>query len=110
MSKRLPLQAVEFTNHPGHVIKPGDKVVAIAQGYNKSLNIREAEYVGCRIGTTHWNKKEHVLSVTVRALFKGRRYNRTTGKYEDFEKIRTSTLPSARIYPLATPLVALNKL
>lgn len=47
MSKPLPIQAVEFTNHLGHVIKPGDKVVAIAQGYNKSLHIREAEYVGC---------------------------------------------------------------
>lgn len=110
MSKRLPIQAVEFTNHLGHVIKPGDKVVAIAQGYNKSLNIREAEYVGCRIGSNYWNKQEHVLSVTVRALFKGRRYNRGTGKYEDFERVRLSTLPSKRIYPLATPLSALERL
>lgn len=110
MSKPLPIQAVEFTNHLGHVIKPGDKVVAIAQGYNKSLHIREAEYVGCRIGSTYWKKEEHVQSVTVRVNIKGQRWNRETRQYENFEKVRLSTLPSCRIYPLAMPLASLERL
>lgn len=105
MSGSLSIQAIDFTNHLGHVIKPGDKVVAIAQGYNKSLNIREAEYVGCRI-----DSRGNVESVTVRALFKGRRYNVKACKYEYSEKIRATTLPSKRIYPLAMPLAALEVL
>lgn len=94
MSKPLPIQAIDFTNHLGHVIKPGDKVVSIAWGYNKSLKIREAEYIGCRISG---NK---VQSVTVRARFTGLRYNRSTGRHEQFENLRLSTLPNCRIYPV----------
>ena len=63
-------------------------------GYNKSLKIREAEYIGCRISGSK------VQSVTVRALFTGSRYNRSTGRYEQFENLRLSTLPNCRIYPV----------
>lgn len=94
MSQSLPIQTIDFTNHLGHVIKPGDKVVSIAWGHNKSLKIREAEYIGCRVSGSK------VQSVTVRAKFTASRYNHNTGRYETIEKIRLSTLPNCRIYPI----------
>lgn len=109
MSSRKPILTEAFTNHLGHVIQPGDKVVAISQGYNHSVHIREAVYVGCRKGSDY-RGKDRVLSVTVRATFKGSKYNRATGKYEQFVKERQSTLPGCRIYPLAMPLVELNRI
>ncbi len=94
MSKGLPIQAIDFTNSLGHIVKPGDKVIAISAGYNHSVKIREAEYIGCRV------KNGKVQSVTVRSSFKNQRYNHDKGRYEQVEHLRLSTLPACRIYPL----------
>lgn len=109
MSSRKPILAEDFTNHLGHVIKPGDKVVAIAQGYNHSICIREAVYVGCRKGNDY-RGNERVLSVTVRAVFEKSRWNRTTGTFDNSTVERLSTLPGCRIYPLAMPLAELKRI
>lgn len=104
-----PIQAVAFTNHLGYVIRPGDQVVTIAEG-RRGYSVRTGTYVGCRIGSTYWNKDQHVLSVSVEVVYEKRRWNRTTNSWENIVTTRLSTLPEKRVYPIDMPLAELKSI
>lgn len=81
-----------FTNSLGQVINVGDSVVAISQGYNKSIKVRVATYVGLRK-----DSQGRVTSVTVSGMVTHDKY--VSGKgYVKVTEVKTSSLPSKRIF------------
>lgn len=84
--------AEPFTNSIGQVINVGDSVVAISQGYNKSIKVRVATYVGLRK-----DNAGRVTSVTVTGMMTYDKY--VSGKgYVKVTEVKTSSLPSKRIF------------
>lgn len=107
MSKSKRIEK-EFTNHLGQTIRPGDKVIAMTQGFNKSFKVKVAEYVGYH---TVQRKNRHaqslhddsvVSSVIVRAEHTGTFWNGEKHRYEKRTRIRLSALPCQRIYPFVS--------
>lgn len=90
-----------FTNRLGQVIEPGDKVVAIAQGYSHSIKERAGTFVG--LSAAGRPRVRVTLDV-----YKWTRPDGTTGKWGDdnvkYQKHtveRVSTYWAARVYKLA---------
>jgi hypothetical protein len=84
--------AEPFTNSIGQVINVGDSVVAISQGYNKSIKVRVATYVGLRK-----DSQGCVTSVAVSGTVTHDKY--VSGKgYVKVTEVKTSSLPSKRIF------------
>lgn len=101
----LPIQNIPFTNHLGHVIQPGDTVIAIASGYAHSVHVQLGRYIGLRMSTYQKDQIGHVVvSVPSKSRFA---YNEVTKKYENTPPAnpeRNTCLPDKRIYPSSIPL------
>lgn len=94
----------DFTNEIGQVIRPGQRIVAVSQGYNHSIGVAQGTYLGLRK-----NSNGSVRSVTVQLSITATGYQvngkkvgsnvsgASWGKYSD---IRTVTLPRKRIYAI----------
>ena len=82
-------QKSNYTNSFGHVIDPGDSVVAVGSGRGRT-SVR----VGVYLGLNELNGK----MTSVRVQVKARKWNRKTYQYE--EVLRNTAYYSGRIYPL----------
>lgn len=90
-----------YTNKLGQVIEPGDKVVAIAQGYSHSIYERPGTYVG--LSSTGSPQVRVTLEI-----YQWTRPDGTIGKWSDgnvsYKKRmveRVSTYWAGRVYKLA---------
>lgn len=81
--------AESWTNNIDQMIKPGDKVLAIASGYGYNVNVRTATFLGVRK-----NVKGIVNGVSVE-------YLTPANKWRTNEVGMKSTLPLKRVYRLA---------
>jgi Tfp pilus assembly protein PilP len=103
-AKKIGYLIEPFTNEFGQVIQPGDKIIAVAQGYQHSIKVRNGIYLGLRR-----DQNGKVSSVSIRYKVKDTKYvnakgNTCSWRDQDAEAISFSrevgtSLPSKRIYP-----------
>lgn len=102
-------QAIPFTNHFGQVIEPGEKVVCVSQGYNHSIGVRIATYLGANIRADGKVASVQVQAETsvggywrqdgTRATYQQAQLDDTISNYERRTVPRKVSLPRKRIYP-----------
>lgn len=97
---------VPFQNSIGQMIHPGERVIAVAQGYSHAIKIREAVYVGL-----HRTPNGKVSSVVIEAEAslgayfmpdgsKAKSWNTPGAKYGTYKAFRKTALPSKRIFAI----------
>lgn len=103
-AKKIGYLIEPFTNEFGQVIQPGDKIIAVAQGYNHSVSVHKGIYLGLRKSGMFKVSSVSVryqIETTIHVNAKGNpcSYRDQGAKQTKTVKEVQSSLPSKRIYP-----------
>ena len=93
-----------FTNSIGQTIVPGDRVLAVAQGYSHAIKARDGVFVGVSAGGSPQVRCKHRVFGYWNAEGKnvgyyGSRSQKVVTEYRDVERV--TTLHAGRVYKLA---------
>jgi hypothetical protein len=83
--------AQPFVNEFGQVINPGDKVIAVSDGYNHEVKVRQGVFSGI-------NYDDRGRETSVRVIVEVYRYDYKMGQY--VTKQGAIALPRKRIYKI----------